>query len=72
MTVCQVPCPNIPYFAHGSNELHYSSVISLAEGDVPKVREKLVKAIEEVREVVRPSNDETLFCYNLDLFKVTV
>ena len=53
-----------------SGELHYSSVITVAEGDIQRVREALVKAIENVREVVRPSQDETLFCYTLDLFRI--
>ena len=38
---------------------------------MPKVREKLVQAIKEVREVVKPSKDEVIYCYSLDLFGVT-
>ena len=53
-----------------SSELHYSSVITVAEEDIPKVREALVKAVEKVREIVKPSRDETLFCYTIDLFRI--
>ena len=53
-----------------SSELHYSSVITVAEDDIPKVREALVKAVEKVREIIKPSKDETIFCYTLDLFRV--
>jgi hypothetical protein len=53
------------------SELHYSSVITVSEGDAVKIREALVKAIEQVRLIVKPSKDEALYCYNLDLFKVT-
>jgi uncharacterized protein (TIGR02147 family) len=51
-------------------DLHYSSVITISESDVPKVRETLVKAIESVREIIRPSQDEKVFCYCIDLFEV--
>lgn len=51
-----------------SNELHYSSVITAGESDIPRIREVMVKAIEQIREIVKPSKDETLYCYTLDLF----
>ena len=54
----------------GANELHYSSVITISETDTQLVRETLIKAIERVREVVRPSKDELLYCYSVDLFSV--
>ncbi len=53
-----------------SEELHYTSVISLSRRDVHRIRERLIQAIEEVREVVRPSAEEDVFCYTLDLFRV--
>ena len=52
------------------DDLHYSSVISIAEKDVPKIREIMVAAIEKVRAVVRDSPEEGVFCYLLDLFPV--
>jgi len=52
------------------SDLHYSSVITIAEDDIPRVREALIKAVEKVREIVRPSQDEAVLCYALDLFKV--
>ena len=50
------------------SELHYSSIVGIAYQDVPKVREILVKAIEQVRAIVRESEDEAVYCYALDLF----
>jgi len=50
-------------------DLHYSSVVSLSESDLPKVRAVLVKAIEEVRAVVRTSPEEAVCAYTLDLFQ---
>jgi uncharacterized protein (TIGR02147 family) len=52
------------------HDLHYSSVATLNSKDLPKIRAILVKAIEEVRAVIRASTDEdTVFCYDLDLFR---
>jgi uncharacterized protein (TIGR02147 family) len=49
-------------------ELHYSGVISLSRSDLPKVREAMVRALEQVRGIVKNSQDETVYCYSLDLF----
>lgn len=49
-------------------ELHYSGVISLSKEDLPRVREALVRALEDVRKVVKDSKDEAVYCYALDLF----
>ncbi len=51
-------------------DLHYSSVVSLSADDVPKSRAILVRAIEEIRSVVRSSGDETALCYCIDLFSL--
>lgn len=49
-------------------ELHYSGVISISREDLPRVREALVRALEEVRRIVKDSKDEAVYCYALDLF----
>ena len=56
--------------ASGPKKLHYSSAVTLARADIPAVKEILVEAIERVRAVVRPSKEEALYCYALDLFEV--
>lgn len=53
-----------------TNSLHYSSVVTVAEGDIPKVREILLSAIEQVRSIIRESKEDRLYCYTLDLFEV--
>lgn len=50
-------------------DLHYSSVITASYEDSSKIREIMVKAIEDIRAVVRPSKDEAGFCYALDFFE---
>lgn len=51
-----------------SSELHYSSVVGVSQEDLPRVREVLVKAIEQVRTIIKSSKDEAIYCYALDLF----
>ena len=53
-----------------SNDLHYSSVVTIAKSDVPKMRELLVNAIEEIRTLVAVSKKNALYCYNFDLFSL--
>lgn len=52
------------------DELHYSSVVTIARVDALKIKAALIEAIERVREVVKPSKEEALFCYTLDFFEV--
>jgi uncharacterized protein (TIGR02147 family) len=50
------------------SELHYSSVVTISHEDLPRVREILVKAIEQVRSVVRASENDAIYCYTVDLY----
>ena len=50
------------------HELHYSSVVGISKDDLPRVRELLVKTIEDVRAIIKTSKDDAIYCYNLDLF----
>jgi uncharacterized protein (TIGR02147 family) len=52
------------------SHLHYSSVITISQADVARVRELMAKTIEDIRAIVRPSKDEACFSYALDLFEV--
>lgn len=49
-------------------DLHYSSVVAIDAADESKVRAILVKAIEEVRAVVKESKENAAYCYCLDFF----
>lgn len=52
-------------------DLHYSSVITMAEKDAYNVKSVMVKAIEEIRSIVKDSPEEKMFCYTLDFFDLT-
>jgi uncharacterized protein (TIGR02147 family) len=51
-------------------DVHYSTVSSLSEKDVEKIRANLVRTIQEYVETVRPSPEETLYSFSLDFFRV--
>jgi uncharacterized protein (TIGR02147 family) len=51
------------------HDTHYSSVATINEGDLPKVRAIFMKAIEEARALIgRSTNENKVFSYSLDLF----
>ena len=54
----------------GTGNFHYSSVVSLAEGDLPHVKAVLIDAIEKIRAIVRESKEEKVYAYTADLFSV--
>ena len=54
----------------GNENLHYSSVISCAKNDQPKIKEILIKAIENIRKLVKTSKEETIFVYGIDFFEL--
>lgn len=51
-------------------DLHYSSVVSLSRDDRSKLKEILIKAIEECRSVIKDSNEEDLHVITLDSFSL--
>jgi uncharacterized protein (TIGR02147 family) len=54
-----------------ADSLHYSSVVTVARKDVPRIREIMLSAIEEIRKTVRATKaEDTLYSYCLDLFPI--
>lgn len=51
-------------------DLHYSSVVTISREDRQKVKDILVRAIEEVRTLVRGSKEEAAHCYKVDFFGI--
>lgn len=51
--------------------LYYSSPLTIAENDAERVRERIIKAIEEINAIVDPSPSEVLYCLNLDWFRLS-
>lgn len=53
-----------------AEDLHYSSVVAISYDDSLRIRDILVKAIEQIRPVIKTSKEEALFSYGIDLFEV--
>lgn len=53
-----------------SKSLHYSSVVSCSERDFQKIQDLMVSTIKKIREIVKDSKDEKVFCYSLDGFSI--
>lgn len=51
-------------------KLHYSSPLTLSKSDAARVREMLIKCIDEVDKVIDPSPSEELRCLNIDWFRI--
>jgi uncharacterized protein (TIGR02147 family) len=51
-------------------DLHYSTVVSMSNLDVPRIKEILIKAIEECRIVIRDSKEEKIQSICIDFFEV--
>jgi DNA-binding MarR family transcriptional regulator len=52
------------------NNLHYSSVITLSENDVFRVKKLFLQALEDARAIIKPSKEEKLCSLLLDFFEV--
>lgn len=51
-------------------DLHYSNALSMSHKDVPKVKEILIKAIEDCREIIKVSKEERLQVLTMDFFGI--
>ncbi|MGE3608449.1 MAG: DUF4423 domain-containing protein [Bacteriovoracaceae bacterium] len=51
-------------------DMHYSSVISIAEKDVEKIRSILIEALEKARQVINASDCEKPFSFCLDFYEL--
>ena len=52
-------------------DLHYSTVLTLSRSDATRVRETLLRAIDETEKIFRPSPEEVLYCVGMDWFQVS-
>ena len=50
------------------SDLHYSTLVSMSSADVPRVKEILIKAIEQCRTVIRDSKEEKIQSICIDFF----
>ena len=51
--------------------VHYSALYTLSIHDFEKLKESVLKCIDETRSIVIPSTPEEMVCFSCDLFKVS-
>ncbi len=54
----------------GTKEIHYSSIVTLSKGDLRKIKDLLIGIIQNVKAIVKDSNEEELCAFNLDFFRL--
>jgi uncharacterized protein (TIGR02147 family) len=54
-----------------STNLIYTSTITLSRDDFNKIKEILIQAIQETKDIIRPSKEEILGVFNLDFIRLT-
>lgn len=52
------------------NSFHYTSPLTLSRADAGRLKERMLKFVEEINAVVDPSPSEAFYCLNLDWFSV--
>lgn len=55
---------------NANQDLHYSSAITISEGDMSRIKSLLVKYIEEIKAIISDSKEEGLHCFSLDFFRL--
>lgn len=55
---------------HRSDSIHFTGVHTLAKSDLPRLRQILFEAIDAMRGVIGPSDEEELICFTADLFRI--
>lgn len=53
-----------------SDDLHYSSAITLSDSDLLRVKSRLVKSIEEIKSIIRSSDADGVHCFSVDFFRL--
>ncbi len=53
-----------------ANNLHYSSVISVSEEDIRRIRDLTIEHINVTKKIIKDSPEEELYCFAIDCFKI--
>lgn len=54
-----------------SDNLIYSSMVTLSVEDFNKIKEILINSIQDVKDIIRPSKEEVMGLFNLDFIQIT-
>lgn len=53
-----------------AQDLHYSLVMSISDEAAEKIREILLRSVQEVEPVLKAAEDKTVYVFNMDLFSL--
>jgi hypothetical protein len=53
-----------------SEDLFFSGPIVLSEKDAAVIRSKIMTLLEESEKIIGPSENEAMFCFSIDFFRV--
>lgn len=53
----------------GRTDLQYSSVVTVSKSDAEKVRALIVENIKQIKQIIKESRAEEIYCFNLDFFE---
>ena len=48
--------------------MHYSSVVALSRKDAEKIKEVMLKSLEDIEVILRPSPEEEIYSVSMDFF----
>lgn len=52
------------------SDMHYSSVVTLSKSDADKVKEVMLKSLEDIEMILRPSKEEEIYSLSMDFFNL--
>lgn len=52
------------------DEIHFASIFTVSESDIKKIKDVLLKSIEDSTEIIKPSKEEKLYSICMDMFEV--
>lgn len=57
-------------YQNNLDDIHFSSIFTVSESDLKKLKNILLKSVEDTTELINPSKEEKLYSICLDLFEV--
>ena len=57
-------------YKNKKQDIHFASLFTISESDIKKIKDILLKSIEETTEVIKPSKEEKLYAICMDMFEV--
>ena len=53
-----------------TDNLHYSSAVTISEADHDRIKSMLVKTIDEIKKIIKDSKEEGIHVLSFDFFRI--